>query len=195
MPTKEQEKKRRTRRSTTKIAGKGGKPTRAGKATVKASVSASRATSLQNGRGRRVKRTERMLGDIEDRERVLIQLSRAQVDEVLTYAITQNGATDEPEPAKPTRRRRAPVETKETTDSAHWIYRTLLDDRSLSQSLLRGLLVLTCFPLDGTERGVADIAEQLGMNTSTTHRYMTTLLTVGLLERDPLTRRYRLAVG
>jgi len=193
MPTKEQEKKRRPRRSATKVAAKkGGKATRA----AKASVSASRAAARQNGvGGRRVKRAERMLGDVEDREKVLIQLSRAQIEEVLAIAITQNG-DDEPEaPVKPTRRRRASTETGESTDSAHWIYRTLLDDRSLSQSLLRGLLVLTCFPLDGTERGVADIAEQLGMNTSTTHRYMTTLLTVGLLERDPLTRRYRLAVG
>jgi DNA-binding IclR family transcriptional regulator len=30
------------------------------------------------------------------------------------------------------------------------------------------------------------------MNTSTTHRYVTTLLAVGLLERDPSTRKYRL---
>jgi DNA-binding IclR family transcriptional regulator len=29
------------------------------------------------------------------------------------------------------------------------------------------------------------------MSPSTTHRYMTTLLAVGLLEQDPRTRRYR----
>jgi DNA-binding IclR family transcriptional regulator len=30
------------------------------------------------------------------------------------------------------------------------------------------------------------------MSPSTTHRYMTTLLAVGLLEQEPRTRRYRL---
>jgi DNA-binding IclR family transcriptional regulator len=33
------------------------------------------------------------------------------------------------------------------------------------------------------------------MNTSTTHRYVTTRLAVGLIERDPATRRYRVAAA
>ena len=33
----------------------------------------------------------------------------------------------------------------------------------------------------------------LDMNPSTAHRYLSTLLAVGLLERNPDTRRYRLA--
>jgi IclR family pca regulon transcriptional regulator len=53
--------------------------------------------------------------------------------------------------------------------------------------------VLSCFPADGGYLGIAELARTLGMNTSTTHRYVTTLLAVGLLERDPATRRYRLA--
>jgi DNA-binding MarR family transcriptional regulator len=68
-----------------------------------------------------------------------------------------------------------------------------MDDRRLSRSLLSGLLVLSCFPEDGGYLGVAELARMLGMNTSTTHRYVTTLLSVGLLERDAGTRRYRLA--
>jgi len=68
-----------------------------------------------------------------------------------------------------------------------------LEDRRLSRSLLSGLLVLSCFPPDGGYLGIADLARMLGMNTSTTHRYVTTLLAVGLIERDPATRRYRLA--
>jgi hypothetical protein len=68
-----------------------------------------------------------------------------------------------------------------------------MGDRRLSRSLLAGLLVLSCFPADGGYLGIAELARTLDMNTSTTHRYVTTLLTVGLLERDPATRRYRIA--
>lgn len=68
-----------------------------------------------------------------------------------------------------------------------------MDDRRLSRSLLSGLLVLSCFPADGGYLGIAELARTLRMNTSTTHRYVATLLSVGLLERDPATRRYRLA--
>lgn len=72
-------------------------------------------------------------------------------------------------------------------------YPEQMDDRRLSRSLLAGLLVLSCFPVDGGYLGIADLARMLGMNTSTTHRYVTTLLAVGLIERDPATRRYRIA--
>jgi DNA-binding MarR family transcriptional regulator len=71
-------------------------------------------------------------------------------------------------------------------------YPEQLEDPRLSRSLLSGLLVLSCFPPDGGYRGIAELARTLGMNTSTTHRYVTTLLSVGLLERDPVTRQYRL---
>lgn len=72
---------------------------------------------------------------------------------------------------------------------------TQLEDRRLSRSLLSGLLVLSCFPPDGGYLGIAELGRMLGMNTSTTHRYVTTLLAVGLLERDASTRRYRLAAS
>ncbi len=78
-------------------------------------------------------------------------------------------------------------------DSDEWAYPAQMEDRRLSRSLLSGLLVLSCFPADGGYLGIAELARMLGMNTSTTHRYVTTLLAVGLLERDPATRRYRLA--
>jgi hypothetical protein len=70
-------------------------------------------------------------------------------------------------------------------------YRALSESPRHSRSLLLGLLVLTCFPTDGTELAVTDVAQQIGMSPSTTHRYMTTLLAVGLLEQDPRTRGYR----
>ncbi len=65
----------------------------------------------------------------------------------------------------------------------------------LSRSLLLGLLVLACFPTDGRALTVTDVAVRLGLSPSTTHRYMTTLLAVGLLEQDPRTRRYRVPVA
>ena len=65
-------------------------------------------------------------------------------------------------------------------------------DPKLSRSLLRGLSILTCFSPTARSRGVLELAEQLGMSPSTTHRYVVTLVEVGLLERCPTTRRYQL---
>ena len=65
-------------------------------------------------------------------------------------------------------------------------------DPRLSRSLLRGLSILTCFGPDGDSRGIVEIAEELGMSPSTTHRYALTLVELGLLERCPRTRKYRL---
>jgi DNA-binding MarR family transcriptional regulator len=67
-----------------------------------------------------------------------------------------------------------------------------LEDNRLSRSLLAGLLMLASFPADGTFVSNAEIARRLSMSPSTTYRYVSTLLAVGLLERDPETRRYRL---
>lgn len=69
----------------------------------------------------------------------------------------------------------------------------LLDDSRLSRSLLAGLLLLATFPTDRDYLGNSEIARMLGMNPSTTHRYLSTLVAVGLVERDPETRRYRLS--
>jgi DNA-binding MarR family transcriptional regulator len=68
-----------------------------------------------------------------------------------------------------------------------------LGDHGLSRSLLRGLLVLTCFPPDGGYLANADIARTIGIDPSTVHRYISTLVAIGLLERDSSTRQYRLA--
>ena len=64
-------------------------------------------------------------------------------------------------------------------------------DPCLSRSLLRGLLILTRFQATGAERGIVEIAKELGMSASTAHRYAQTLVRVGLLERCPTTRKYR----
>jgi hypothetical protein len=65
-------------------------------------------------------------------------------------------------------------------------------DPRLSRSLLRGLSLLSSFGPDGEARGIIEIARDLGMSPSTTHRYATTLVELGLLERCPKSRKYRL---
>jgi len=65
-------------------------------------------------------------------------------------------------------------------------------DASLSRSLLMGLALLAAFPTDGSYVRNADMAAALGITPSTAHRYISTLVAVGLLERDPHTRHYRL---
>jgi hypothetical protein len=112
-------------------------------------------------------------------ETVLIELSPAQVDRVIRSAadggsisILLSGLRDVRE-----------VLAREPRQ---------LEDSRLSRSLLSGLLMLASFPTDGSYLGNAEIARMLDMNPSTTHRYVSTLVAVGLLERDPSTRRYRL---
>jgi hypothetical protein len=68
---------------------------------------------------------------------------------------------------------------------------SLIDDRTVSRSLLFGLVVLISFPADGSDRGIKEVAAELDLPTSTTHRYAHTLLAIGLLEQDPRSRRYR----
>jgi hypothetical protein len=68
-----------------------------------------------------------------------------------------------------------------------------MDDARFSRSLLRALMVLASYPPDGSARSVSDVAKELGMGISTAHRYTSTFAEVGVLERDPVSRRYRLA--
>lgn len=71
-------------------------------------------------------------------------------------------------------------------------YSTELESGRLSHSLFRGLLILALFISGEEGRGVVEVARQLGLSPSTTHRYMTTLVAFGLLVQDPTTRKYRL---
>jgi hypothetical protein len=68
-------------------------------------------------------------------------------------------------------------------------------DPRLSRSLLRGLSLLTCFGNEGSARGIVEIAHDAGMSPSTAHRYASTLVELGLLERDPKSRKYQLPGG
>lgn len=116
---------------------------------------------------------------------VSIALSSNQVGHVLRAALGEDGA--------------ASVSSMLAADglrdpSARQVlserYRALQDNRRLSRSLLAGLLVLSCFSTE-QDMGIKEVSEELGLNTSTVHRYVVTLVAAGLLERDPQTRRYR----
>jgi hypothetical protein len=69
----------------------------------------------------------------------------------------------------------------------------MLSDTRYSRTLLRALLVLAAFPDDGSDLALKDVTSQLHWSPSTTHRYFATWVALGALERDPTSRRYRLA--
>lgn len=61
-----------------------------------------------------------------------------------------------------------------------------------SQSLERGLAILGAFTPQRTALGISDLALELGLTRSTTHRYVATLARLGYLAQDDSTRKYRL---
>ncbi|MGH3170235.1 MAG: IclR family transcriptional regulator [Trebonia sp.] len=65
------------------------------------------------------------------------------------------------------------------------------DAARFSQSLERGLAVLSSFTPDRPALGISELARILGLTRSTTHRYVATLASLGYLKQDD-TRRYRL---
>jgi DNA-binding MarR family transcriptional regulator len=66
-----------------------------------------------------------------------------------------------------------------------------LDDPQLSQSLLRGLALLSCYSPQREWRTISELAKELDLPPSTAHRYARTLRAIGLLEQHPGTREYR----
>jgi len=65
-------------------------------------------------------------------------------------------------------------------------------DPGLSQSLERGLAILSAFTPDRPDLGISELARKLDLTRSTTHRYVATLSTLGYLQQDDATRKYRL---
>jgi IclR family transcriptional regulator, pca regulon regulatory protein len=61
-----------------------------------------------------------------------------------------------------------------------------------SQSLERGLAILSAFRSGRPLLGVADLGREVGLGRSTTHRYVSTLASLGYLQQDAPTRKYRL---
>ncbi len=62
----------------------------------------------------------------------------------------------------------------------------------LSQSLERGLAVLCVFTPDRPSLGISELARELALTRSTTHRYVATLAALGFLVQDASTSKYRL---
>jgi DNA-binding MarR family transcriptional regulator len=111
--------------------------------------------------------------------RITIELSKAQIGQVLREATEEDDLLSLQRGGERLEFRASPAQ---------------LDDRRLSRSLLLGLMVLASFRADGTSRAVTDVAHDLDMWASTAHRYVSTLVEVGLLERDAVSREYRLVV-
>ena len=61
-----------------------------------------------------------------------------------------------------------------------------------SQSLERGLAILSSFHSAQPLLGVSDLSRVVGLSRSTTHRYVSTLTALGYLQQDTETRKYRL---
>lgn len=74
----------------------------------------------------------------------------------------------------------------------NWSIGSLREPR-YSQSLERGLAILSSFTPEHPIRGIVEVADELGMRRSTTHRYMSTLVALGYL-RQGAKRKYRLGL-
>jgi IclR family transcriptional regulator, pca regulon regulatory protein len=62
------------------------------------------------------------------------------------------------------------------------------------EALARGLAILELFTQEAPALSLSDIVSSLEINKSTAFRFLTTLETMGYLEKDPSTRRYRPSV-
>jgi IclR family pca regulon transcriptional regulator len=90
------------------------------------------------------------------------------------------------------RTRQTPTKASDNGRDPAWSIPSLREPR-YSQSLERGLAILGCFTPKRPILGIADIADELGMSRSTTHRYVITLVALGYLEQGA-SRKYRLGL-
>src|ERR1035438_2838762 len=111
------------------------------------------------------------------------------------YSTTGNNAKDgDPTPMPRTNGRSSKPSKTATLEAPEpaWASPSLREPR-YSQSLERGLAILSCFTPSRPVQGIADIADQLGMSRSTTHRYVITLVALGYLDQGA-SRKYRLGL-
>lgn len=69
-----------------------------------------------------------------------------------------------------------------------------MEDKNLSSSLVRGLAILSSFTAEHPLIGITELATKLQLNKSTVHRYVDTLRTLGYLEQDVATKKFRLGI-
>ncbi|HUB74196.1 MAG TPA: helix-turn-helix domain-containing protein [Solirubrobacteraceae bacterium] len=136
------------------------------------------STSARTGATRGAKRASE--------ERVSLELTNAQVETVIRATADSHG------PSLNLLLSGLITEEAITEGSLEDRYYAELESGRLSHSLFRGLLILALFISGEEGRGVVEVARQLGLSPSTTHRYMSTLVAFGLLVQDPSTRKYRL---
>lgn len=127
---------------------------------------------------------------------IAIALSPAQIEQVIRSAgQTSHGTVSSLLVAALDNAHSAPYGDHQPRHSLHLATQNALTnalgDPQLSQSLLRGLAILSCYGPERPWRAIIDLAKELGMSPSTTHRYVKTLRAVGLLEQNPTTREYR----
>jgi len=138
----------------------------------------------------------------DEQNSISITLSPAQIDEVVRAASSSRApsistliANSLSAPLKPSADVTDPNAPTSDSDEGRPRGGYMPDDTTdprLSRSLLRGLALLTGFGPDGEARGIVELAGDVGMSPSTAHRYALTLVELGLLERCPKTRKYRL---
>jgi uncharacterized protein (DUF1778 family) len=128
---------------------------------------------------------------------IAIALSPAQIEQVIRSAgYASNGTVSSLLTAALDNAHSAPEDHRvqhrnSLHDATQLALTRALSDPQLSQSLLRGLAILSCYGPERPWRAIVDLAKELSMSPSTTHRYVKTLRAVGLLEQNPDTREYR----
>jgi IclR family transcriptional regulator, pca regulon regulatory protein len=65
-------------------------------------------------------------------------------------------------------------------------------ETGFSQSLERGLAILASFRSERPLLGVSELGRDVGLSRSTTHRYVATLVALGYLQQDTVSKKYRL---
>jgi uncharacterized protein (DUF1778 family) len=126
---------------------------------------------------------------------VAIALTHDQVDQVMRAATRQPKGTSESllmaaldHAHQPDGKSASAENLREATRRA---LAAALEDPQLSQSLLRGLALLSCYSPQREWRTISELAKELDLPPSTAHRYARTLRAIGLLEQHPGTREYR----
>jgi IclR family pca regulon transcriptional regulator len=65
-------------------------------------------------------------------------------------------------------------------------------EAGFSQSLQRGLAILSSFRSERPLLGVSELGRDVGLSRSTTHRYVATLVALDYLQQDSVSKKYRL---